>query len=113
MDTRLRGYDDLGAYALTGWFLLLMIKLVRKPVGWLWRQAGAHLRLPQSWLTIMVLTPTEVACQNLEPRARRPGATDAWRASPGGHVRKGALGAGQKFMENQPLGLAIHRVIAI
>ena len=87
MDTRLRGYDDLGAYALTGWFLLLMVKLVRKPVGWLWRQAGANSRLPQSWLTIVVLTPTEVAYQYLEPRARRPGGTDARRASSGGSVR--------------------------
>ena len=26
-----------------------------KLVGWLWRQAGAHSRLPQSWLTIVVL----------------------------------------------------------
>ena len=109
MDTRLRGYDDLGAYALFGW----RTNLVRKLVGWLWRQAGANSRLPQSWLTIVVLTLTEVAYQYLEPRARRPGATDVRRASPGGHVRKGALGAGQKFMENQPLGLAIHRVIAI
>jgi len=89
MDTRLRGYDDLGAYALFGWRTIL----ARKLVGWLWRQAGAHLRLPQSWLTIMVLTPTEVACQYLEPRARRPGATDARRASLGGRVRPGTLRA--------------------
>jgi hypothetical protein len=64
--------------------------LVRKPVGWLWRQAGANSRLPKSWLTIVVFTPTEVACQYLEPRARRPGATDARRAGPGSGVRPGA-----------------------
>ena len=57
MDTLLRGYDDLGVYALFGWRTIL----VRKPVRWLWRQAGAHSRLPQSWLTIVVLTPVEVA----------------------------------------------------
>ena len=60
--------------------------LVRKLVGWLWRQAGAHSRLPQSWLTIVVLTPAEVACHYLEPRARRPVVTDARRASTGGGV---------------------------
>ena len=67
MDTRLRGYDELGACAgmttwerahwLAGW----RNNVVRKLVGWLWRQAGAHSRLPQSWLTIVVLTPVEVA----------------------------------------------------
>ena len=86
MDTRLRGYDDLGAYALFGW----RTSLVRKPVGWLWRQAEANSRLPQSWLTIEVLTPAEVDSLHLEPRARRPGATDARRAGPGGSVRPGA-----------------------
>ena len=75
-----------GQSGLLGW----RTNVVRKLVGWLWRQAGAHLRLPQSWLTIMVLTPTEVACQYLEPRACRPGATDARQASPGGGVRRGA-----------------------
>ena len=70
----------VGKAGFPGW----RTKSVRKLVGWLWRQAGAHSRLPQSWLTIVVLTPAEVACQYLEPRARRPGATDARRAGPGG-----------------------------
>ena len=52
MDTRLRGYDDLGAYALFGWRTIL----VREPVGWLWRQAGAHLRLPQNAFVVAALT---------------------------------------------------------
>ena len=96
MDTRLRGYDDLGAYALFGWRTIL----ARKLVGWLWRQAGANSRLPQSWLTIVVLTPTEVACQYLEPRARRPGATDARRAGPGGGARPGALQSSENIQKN-------------
>ena len=87
MDTRLRGYDDLGAYALFGW----RTNVVRKLVGWLWRQAEANSRLPQSWLTIEVLTPADVASLHLEPRARRPGATDVRQASPGGGVRLEAL----------------------
>ena len=91
----------------------LRTNLVRKPVGWLWRQAEANSRLPQSWLTIEVLTPAEVACQYLEPRARRPGATDARRASPGGRVRPAALQTSKKYTENQPLALAVYRVIAI
>ena len=51
MDTRLRGYDDLGAYALFGW----RTDAIRKPVGWLWRQAGAHSRLPQSAFVVAAL----------------------------------------------------------
>ena len=78
-----------GQSGLLGW----RTNVVRKPVGWLWRQAEANSRLPQSWLTIVVLTPTEVACHYLEPRARRPGAMDARQASPGGGVRPGALQA--------------------
>ena len=76
--------DERGAgqSGLPGW----RTNVVRKLVGWLWRQAGANSRLPQSWLTIVVLTRTEVACQYLEPRACRPGATDARRASTGGGV---------------------------
>ena len=73
----------VGKAGFPGW----CTKSVRKLVGWLRRQAGANSRLPQSWLTIVVLTPTEVACHYLEPRARRPVVTDARRASPGGSMR--------------------------
>ncbi len=76
------GQRGAGQSGLPCW----LTNLVRKSVGWLWRQAGANSRLPQSWLTIVVLTPAEVACHYLEPRARRPGATDARRASTGGGV---------------------------
>ena len=35
--------------------LLLMVKVVRKPGGWLWRQAGAHSRLPQNAFVVAAL----------------------------------------------------------
>ena len=76
------GQRGAGQSGLPCW----LTNLVRKSVGWLWRQAGANSRLPQSWLTIVVLRPAEVACHYLEPRAHRPGATDARRASTGGGV---------------------------
>jgi hypothetical protein len=72
----------VGKAGFPGW----RTKSVRKLVGWLRRQDGANSRLPQSWLTIVVLTPAEVACHYLEPRARRPVVTDARRASTGGGV---------------------------
>ena len=50
---------------------------------------------------------------SIQPRARRPGATDARRASPGGPVRPAALQTSKKYTENQPLALAVYRVIAI
>ena len=45
--------DGLGAgqSELSEW----RTNLVRKPVGWLWRQAGAHLRLPQSAFVVAAL----------------------------------------------------------
>jgi hypothetical protein len=52
-------------------------------------------------------------CPPHQPRARRPGATDARRAGPGGRVRLGALQASDKYTENRPLALVVYGFVAI